>query len=65
MNLDIKDRYLSYFEDETNTEKAFLLFLKNEISIPGVELYKVATDGIREKKSLNATNTVQNTPCNN
>jgi hypothetical protein len=64
-NENIKEKYLIYFDKEKNTEKAFLLFLKEKIGIQGLELYKVAADGTTEKKSLNATNTVQNTPCNN
>lgn len=64
-NLNIDDRYISYFEKEINAEKAFLLFLKNEIGIQGVELFKVSADGSLNKKSLNSTNTVQNTPCTN
>ena len=61
----IDNIYLEYFEEEKNTEKAFLLFLKEKIGIQGIELYKIAADGTRNKKSLDANNTVQNTLCNN
>jgi hypothetical protein len=33
-------KYLGYFEDYKDIEKAFLKFLQNEIGISGISLYK-------------------------
>lgn len=64
-NVDINEKYENYFKKGHSTEKAFLLFLKEKIGIAGIELYKTDPDGTIEKKSLDASKTVIQTPCNN
>jgi hypothetical protein len=48
---------------ENGKELGFLLFLKDYIGIKGISLYKVNDDGTSEKKSLDAINLLQTTPC--
>ena len=56
--LENSDGYLS----QSTVENLFLQFLKNNVNISGLELYKV--DGITSKKlSLNTNNTTNTTPC--
>lgn len=64
-NLNINEKYEKYFKKGHSTEKTFLLFLKEKIGIAGLELYKTDPDGIIEKKTLDASKTVTQTPCNN
>ena len=48
---------------ENDKELGFLLFLKNNIGINGISLYKVNDNGTSENKSLDANNLLQITPC--
>lgn len=58
-------KYIGYFNDEKDIEKAFLNFLQNEIGINGISLYKANDDGTFEQKTVNATTgEVTKTPCN-
>jgi hypothetical protein len=58
-------KYLGYFDKEENIEIAFLNFLKNEIGISGISLYKANDDGTFEQKTVNATTgEVTKTLCN-
>ncbi|SNS03845.1 hypothetical protein [Flavobacterium sp. ov086] len=44
-------------------ELGFLKFLKDNIGINGISLYKIKKDGKSESKSLNANNKLNSTPC--
>lgn len=44
-------------------EQGFLLFLKDNIGISGIALYKINDDGTIEEKSLDANNLLQTLPC--
>jgi hypothetical protein len=50
-------------KNEYGIEKGFLLFLKDNIGINGITLYKINDDGTSEKKSLDTNNLLQTTPC--
>ena len=50
-------------KNENGLEQGFLLFLKDNIGINGISLYKINDDGTSEKKSLDANNLLQTTPC--
>ncbi|MDQ0591644.1 hypothetical protein QFZ37_000013 [Chryseobacterium ginsenosidimutans] len=44
-------------------EKLFLNFLKEEMNVHGVELYKIKSNGTVQKKTLNSNNNVQSSDC--
>ncbi|TPG44360.1 hypothetical protein [Flavobacterium pectinovorum] len=44
-------------------ELGFLKFLKDNIGINGISLYKIKKDGKSENKTLNANNKLNSTPC--
>ena len=48
---------------ENGKELGFLLFLKDNIGINGITLYKVNDDGTSENKSLDINNILQTNPC--
>ncbi|MGV7108158.1 hypothetical protein, partial [Flavobacterium sp. U410] len=45
----LEKKFIEYFEDYNNKEKAFLKFLKNEIGIDGIRLFKINGTIVREK----------------
>ncbi|WP_395049514.1 hypothetical protein [Flavobacterium sp.] len=59
---DLDDKFKLATKKDGN-ELGFLLFLKDNIGIKGITLYKVNDDGTSEKKSLDAINLLQTTPC--
>ena len=59
---DLNDKFKLAIKKDGN-ELGFLLFLKDNIGIKGIILYKVNDDGTSEKKSLDAINLLQTTPC--
>lgn len=64
LNFDgLKEKYRDYFRRFSNPEKAFALFLKDQIGINGISLYKLKSDGTSEKKSLDTNNKLTTTPC--
>lgn len=44
-------------------EKLFLTFLKDKMNVKGVELYKIKSNGIIQKKTLNSNNKVESNDC--
>lgn len=64
LNFDnLNAKYKDYFGNISNLEKAFALFLKEQIGINGISLYKLKSDGTSEKKSLDTNNKLTTTPC--
>lgn len=64
LNFDgLNEKYKDYFGNISNPEKAFTLFLKEQIKINGISLYKLKSDGTSEKKSLDSNNKLTTTPC--
>ena len=55
-------KYEEYFK-RGNKIKNFLLFLKNEIGIDGIRLFKMKNNGDIEEKVLNDNNNVDTIPC--
>lgn len=55
--------YRKYFRDNLNKEKAFLLFLKNEIRVQGIKLLKIKRNGNIKTKTLNSKNRVNTNDC--
>lgn len=65
-NIDAKNLRPAYEKliKKMGLEKGFLHFLKNEIKINGISLYKVESNGNVEEKILNSNNKVDKIPCN-
>jgi len=60
----LKIEYKKYFEQIKNDEKAFLNFLKDEIGVDGIDLYKVSNNGSSiKKKYLKENGRVGSTNC--
>ena len=57
-----KESYKTLFENN-GKEKAFLLFLKNEINVPGIDLYRIRDNGDVEKKTLDDNGRVKTNDC--
>lgn len=55
--------YKIYFSNYPDKEKAFLLFLRNEINIGGIRLFKINNENTIEEKTLNDNAEVVTTPC--
>ncbi len=47
------DDYKRYFSRYSDPEKAFLLFVRDEIAMASIELYKLKPDGTTENETLN------------
>jgi len=60
-----RDSFITYKKknDGWTLEKLFLNFLKNEMKVNGIELYKIKNDGTVQKKTLNSNNKVESTDC--
>lgn len=63
-----RDKYVEFYKKENGSdEKIFLKFLKNEMQVNGVELFKIRNNGTIEEKSLginsNGKLVVNTTPC--
>jgi len=59
-----RKKYAKYIEKENGTlEAKFLRFLKDEMNVQGIELYKIKSNGTIKKKSLNSNNNVQSDDC--
>ncbi len=54
---DFEKKYNEYFK-KNSKEKAFLLFLKNEINFPGIQLIKITSDGKIQSIDLSLENKV-------
>ena len=62
---DYLEIYKSYFElYSDNSEIAFLLFIKNEINIDGISLYKIEDDGKITEKTINESGIIVPKDCN-
>ena len=59
----LDEKYKKYFIKINNIEKAFSLFLKEQISIEGIKLFKINSNGTTEKKSLDINNKLESIPC--
>jgi hypothetical protein len=57
--------YIAYREKNPywSFEKLFLNFLKDEMNVQGVELYKIKSNGSVQKKTLNSNKSVQSSDC--
>lgn len=49
--------------NDDGVEKGFLNFIKNNIGINGISLFKIKNDGTSENKTLNSNNRLTTTPC--
>ncbi|GEM_PF-6957158 len=59
-----RQQYKKHMLRYSNTEKAFLKFVKDKMQINGVELYKIKDNGTVEKRALNTNgNAVVSSPC--
>lgn len=56
-------KYQQYMRSAFNLEKAFLKFIKNEMKLEGVTLFKVKKDGNIEKRMLDNNGTIKKVPC--
>jgi len=59
----LKKKFKEYFNDFKNNPKAFLRFLKNEIEIEGIRLFKIKNNGTIKEKMLNSNNNVTSETC--
>lgn len=58
------ERYKNFMQRYTNIEKGFLKFLREEMNVGGVSLYKINRDGSADQKQLSSNNrSVTTTPC--
>lgn len=62
-NKTLNTKYKAYFNDYGNKEKAMLNFLKNEIGIDGIRLFKIKNNGTIKEKSLNDNGNVESETC--
>lgn len=60
---ELKSIYKKYFKENYNKEKAFLLFLKNEINVEGIRLIKIKSKGQTQTKTLNTKSRVDTNNC--
>lgn len=61
---DWRKKYAKYFKDKDgSSEKKFLTFLKEEMKINGVSLYKIKSNGTIQKKELGGDGKVKSTDC--
>ena len=60
-----KDKYREYRDSnkEMSFEKLFLTFLRDQMQVEGVSLYKIKDNGTVQQKTLNANNTVNTVEC--
>ncbi len=58
---DFEKSYKKYFKENRNKEKAFLLFLKNEINFPGIQLMKIKKDNKIQSIDLSSENEIMRT----
>ncbi|MFH7013116.1 hypothetical protein ACHRV5_14710 [Flavobacterium sp. FlaQc-52] len=65
LNFDDKliDDYKRYFSRYSDTEKAFLLFVRDKIPMANIELYKIKPDGTAENKTLDHRRKKVTNPC--
>lgn len=59
----LNKKYKEYFDDFNNKEKAFLNFLKNEIGVDGIGLFKLKGNGVIKEKTLNSNGNVNSQDC--
>ena len=63
-NKTLKKKYTEYFEKyKFNKEKALLHFMKNEIGVNGVRLFKIKNNGTIKEKKLNENGNVETETC--
>ncbi|MCA6069481.1 hypothetical protein JI747_020160 [Chryseobacterium sp. RG1] len=60
-----REDYKNYrkLHDRWTFEKLFLTFLKDKMNVDGIELYKIKSNGIVQKKTLDPNNSVQSNDC--
>ena len=60
---ELNNKYRKYFNRYSSKERAFLNFVKNEISNAGISLFKIKSNGVIKEKKLknNSTQTESNT----
>ena len=56
-------KYLEKFEEYSNNERAFLHFIKDEIGIEGISLYKIKANGTIKKKFLKDNGKLDSETC--
>ncbi len=62
-NQTLNKKYIKYFKDFGDKEKALLHFLKNEIGINGIRLFKIKNNGTIKEKSLKPNGNVESETC--
>lgn len=59
----LSKEYKTAMGDYTNKSKAFLHFLKDQIDIEGIRLYRIKTDGSIEERKLKDNGKLETIPC--
>ena len=62
-NKTLDKKYKQYFKDYYNKEKALIHFIKNEIGVDGIRLYKINNNGTVKEKKLNSNGNVNSETC--